>query len=110
MNTKLLVDDDLSDHTVISGPQTTEMIRERAIELAIMGGRSPEDASKSDWEQAKLELEGEQDSDLNEKPYPISEDEDEEQSVAERLVGEGLDEAEEEQFIEVVEAEAPEDE
>jgi len=41
-------------------------VRERAVELAIINGRSAQDASKSDWEQAKRELTGEPDIDPNE--------------------------------------------
>jgi len=35
------------------------MLRERAVELAAIDGRAPQDASKVDWDQAKLELMGE---------------------------------------------------
>ncbi len=37
---------------------TRGMVRERAVELAIINGRKPHEASKSDWENAKLELIG----------------------------------------------------
>lgn len=40
---------------------TRGKLRERAIELAVIDGRSTQDVSKSDWEQAKRELTGEPD-------------------------------------------------
>ena len=42
------------------------MVRERAVELAIINGRPAQDVSKSDWEQAKRELTGEPDTDPKE--------------------------------------------
>jgi PAS domain S-box-containing protein len=42
------------------------MVRERAIELAVINGRSAQDVSKSDWEQADRELAGEPDTDPKE--------------------------------------------
>jgi hypothetical protein len=39
------------------------MVRERAVELAVISGRLAQDATKSDWEQAKRELTGEPDMD-----------------------------------------------
>jgi len=44
---------------------TRRMIRERAVELALINGRSTQDVSKSDWEQAKQELSGKPDPDSN---------------------------------------------
>ena len=38
------------------GTVTRKMVRVRAIELAAINGRSMQDVTKSDWEQAKLEL------------------------------------------------------
>ncbi len=37
---------------------TRGMLRERAVELALINGRSAYEASSTDWEQAKLELGG----------------------------------------------------
>jgi hypothetical protein len=37
---------------------TRGMVRERAVELAVMNGRKPHEASKSDWEDAKREMIG----------------------------------------------------
>jgi hypothetical protein len=34
------------------------MVRTRAVELPVINGRSPQEVSKSDWEQAKRELTG----------------------------------------------------
>jgi hypothetical protein len=48
------------------GTATRKMMRERAVELAAINGRSAQDASKSDWEQAKRELTSEPDTDPNE--------------------------------------------
>ena len=96
------------------------MVRERAVELAVINGRSAQDVSKSDWEQAKRELTGEPDPDPKEAvlesapeserwdPVPGSEgrkvpvapsaDEDDEgRSDNERLVDEGIAGAEHDQ-------------
>lgn len=40
------------------GPVSRKMIRERAMELALISGRLPQDANKSDLEQATRELTG----------------------------------------------------
>ncbi len=40
------------------GSATRGMVRQRAVELAIIHGRQPHEASKSDWEDAKRELNG----------------------------------------------------
>ena len=42
------------------------MVRERAIELALINGRSAQEVLKSDWDQAKRELTGEPDEDAKE--------------------------------------------
>jgi hypothetical protein len=96
------------------------MVRERAVELAVIDGRSATNVSKTDWEQAKLELTGNSPLDPNEAALesapdserwdPVSgsaghkvpaapgEDEDEEgRSDNERLVDEGMDGAEQDQ-------------
>ena len=41
-----------------SGTVTRGMLRQRAVELAVINGRPPHEASKSDWESAKRELTG----------------------------------------------------
>jgi hypothetical protein len=96
------------------------MVRERAVELAVINGRSAQEVSKSDWEQAKRELSGDSDTNPNEAalesaseserwdpvhgstghkvPVAPSDDEDDEgRSDNERLVDEGIAEAEHDQ-------------
>ena len=103
------------------GTVTRKMVRERAIELAIINGRTAHDVSESDWEQAKRELTGGEEMDPKEakleevpesergdpvpgsegKKVPVasSEDEDSEgRSDNERLVEEGVEEAEQDQM------------
>ena len=102
------------------GPVTRTMLRARAIELAIINGRTAQEVSPSDWEQAKLELTGNSDKGSNDAllesapeserwdPVPGStggkvpvapgEDEDAEgRSDNERLVEEGMAGAEHDQ-------------
>lgn len=51
-------------HTVQEDEETADapycvtrgMMRERAVELAVMNGRLPHEATKSDWESAKRDL------------------------------------------------------
>jgi hypothetical protein len=45
---------------------TRKMVRERAVELAVINGRSAQEVSKSDWEKAKRELTGKPDTDPKE--------------------------------------------
>ena len=115
------------------GTVTRKKVRERAIELAIINGRSAEDVSKSDREQAKLELTGEPGTDSTDAilesapeserwdPVPGSEgrkvpgapsaDEDEEgRSDNERLVEEGIEGAELDQMFQASQAAAKTDE
>ena len=58
MNPLRLTEGGLSEDSHNSGTVTRAMIRKRAIELAMSDGRSALEASKSDWEQAKQELGG----------------------------------------------------
>ncbi len=120
MNPNPLKQGALTENSKGIGTVTRKIIRERAVELAVINGRSAQEVSKSDWEQAKLELTGKLD--LNPKeaaldsapeserwdPVPGStgkkvevaagEDEDEEgRSDNERLVNEGMAGAEEDQ-------------
>jgi hypothetical protein len=104
------------------GTVTHKMVRERAVELAEIDGRTAQEVSKSDWEQAKRELTGESDQDPKEallETAPESErwapvagstghivtvpsvdgEDDEGRSVAERLVEEGMLEAEHDQMV-----------
>jgi hypothetical protein len=104
------------------GTVTRKMVRERATELAVINGRSAQDVSKSDWEQAKRELTGEPDEDPKEAilesapeserwdPLPgaaghivpvtsIDGEDDDGRSMSERLVEEGVQEAEHDQML-----------
>ena len=46
----------LPENAHCHGAVTRKMARERAVELAATDGRSEQEASKADWEQAKREL------------------------------------------------------
>ena len=104
------------------GTVTRKMVRERAVELAVINGRAAHDASASDWDQAKRELTGEPDIDPKEAtlesaseserwdplpgstghivPVPsVDEEDDEGRSLGERLVEEGVQEAEHDQML-----------
>jgi len=104
------------------GTVTRKMVRERAVELALINGRAAQDVSASDWAQAKRELTGEPEASPQEVvleaapeaerwdplpgstgrivPVPSSDDEDDEgRSFAERLVAEGVSEAEHDQML-----------
>lgn len=108
------------------GAVTRKMVEQRAIEIAIINGRSRHKVLKSDWEQARRELTGGEDMDPKEAalesvpeserwdPVPgsqgykvlatPSEDEDSEgRSDEERLIEQGLEEAEEERMLEATE-------
>src|SRR5580658_3295024 len=120
MNPNPLKQGTLTQNSEGIGTVTRKMVRERAVELAVSNGRSAQEVSKSDWEQAKLELTGEPDLDPKEAaldsapeserwdPVPGStgqkvevaagEDEDEQgRSDNEKLVDEGMAGAEEDQ-------------
>ena len=132
MKTNPLKEGTLTENSSGIGTVTRKMVRERAVELAIINGRSAQDVSKSDWEQAKRELTGEPDVDPKEAilesapeserwdPVPGStghivrvtpgEDEDDEgRSDNERLVEGGIAEAEIEQSFQATRAAAKKD-
>jgi hypothetical protein len=111
----------LTENSIGIGTVTRKMVRERAIELAVINGHSAQEVSKSDWDQAKRELTGKSDTDPNEAvlesapeserwdplpgsaghkvPVAASEDEDDEgRSDNERLVEEGIEGAEHDQM------------
>jgi hypothetical protein len=117
MNTNPLKQGALTENSQGIGTVTKKMVRERAVELAFIDGRLAQEVSKSDWEQAKRELTGEPGMDAKETaleaapeserwdpvpgspghkvPVAPSADEDEEgRSDNERLVDEGIAEAE----------------
>ena len=122
MNTNPLKQGALTENSEGLGTVTRKMVRERAVELAVINGRSAQAVSKSDWEQAKRELTGEPDADQNEAvlesapeserwdpvpgstgkkaPVAASEDEDDEgRSDNARLIEEGIAGAEHDQML-----------
>ena len=132
MKTNPLKEGALTENSAGIGTVTRKMVRERAVELAIINGRSAQEASKSDWEQAKRELTGKPDVDPKEAilesapeserwdPVPgstghkvqvaPSEDEDDEgRSDDERLVEAGIAEAELDQSLQATKAAAKKD-
>jgi hypothetical protein len=54
--THTLTDENPTDNIEETGIVTRGMMRSRAIELAVMNGRLPQEASKADWDDAKREL------------------------------------------------------
>ena len=66
MKTNPLKEGALTKNSAGLGTVTRKMVRERAIELAAINGRSAHETSKSDWEQAKRELTGNSDMDSKE--------------------------------------------
>jgi len=56
--THTLIDESPTDNPEEASIVTRGMMRNRAVELAVMNGRSPQDATKADWEDAKRELIG----------------------------------------------------
>jgi hypothetical protein len=69
MKTDLLKQPALTKKSADDGKASRKLARERAVELAFRKGRSAQDVSKSDWEQAKRELRGESDA---ESPFASS--------------------------------------
>src|ERR1017187_6419010 len=66
MKTNPLKEGALTENSAGIGTVTRKMVRKRAVELAVINGRSAQDLSKSDLEQAKRELTGEPDTDPKE--------------------------------------------
>ena len=66
MKTNPLKEGALTENSAGIGTVTRKMVRARAVELAVINGRSAQEMSKSDWEQAKLELTGDSDTNSNE--------------------------------------------
>ena len=114
-------------HSTGIGTVTRKMVRERATELALINGRSVQDVSVADWEQAKRELTGEPDLDPKEAlleaapeserwdPLPgstghivpvasIDGEDDDGRSMGERLIDEGVQEAEHDQMLQAARA------
>ena len=109
------------------GTVTREMVRKRATELALINGRSAHEVSITDWAQAKRELTGEPDPDQTElllesapeserwDPLPgstgnvvpvtsIDGEDDDGRSLGEKLVDEGVQEAEQDQMLQAARA------
>jgi hypothetical protein len=122
MKPNLLKEGVLTENSTGIGTVTRQMVRERAVELAVINGRAAQDVSKSDWDQAKRELTGRSDTDPKEAalesapeserwdpvpgstghkvPVAASEDEDDEgRSDNQRLVEEGVAGAEHDQMV-----------
>jgi hypothetical protein len=132
MKTNLLKDGNISENSAGIGTVTRKMVRERAIELAAINGRSAQDVSKSDLEQAKRELTADADADPNEAALesapeserwdpvhgssghkvpvaPSADEDDEGRSDNERLVDEGIAAAEHDQVVQATRAAASAD-
>ena len=132
MKTNPLKQGILTEHSAGLGTVNRTMVRERAVELAVIDGRTAQDVSKSDWEQAKRELTGDSDADPNEAalesapeserwdpvhgstghkvPVAASEDEDDEgRSDNERLINEGIAGAEHDQMLQATREAAKKD-
>jgi hypothetical protein len=106
----------ISDHFKGVGTVTRDMVEERARELALINGRGPNDYTESDWTEALRELTGvhsetapeeqaiagakrwDQTPGSTGRKVPRVEPSDE-QTYAERLVSEGVDEAEHTQMV-----------
>jgi hypothetical protein len=121
MKTNPMKEGILTENSAGIGTVTREMVRERAVELAVINGRSAQEVSESEWQQAKRELTGGPDMDAKETilesapeaqrwdplpgstghkvPVASSEDEDDEgRSDNEKLVEEGIEGAEHDQM------------
>jgi hypothetical protein len=134
MNQNPLKDGSLTENSVGLGTVTRELVSQRAVELAIIGGRSAQDVTPSDWQQAKRELSGDANADVDRKtallesapeaerwdPLPgstghkvrvaPSEDEDAEgRSDNDRLFEEGIAAAEHDQMLQATQAAAKND-
>lgn len=120
MKTNPLQQGVLSENFLGIGHITPEMVQQRAVELAIINGRAPQDVSDSDWDDAKRELTGDPEVDpaaaaleaaSEEERWdvipgtpghhtPIASDDDEDgRSAGAQLVQEGVSEAEHDQML-----------
>jgi hypothetical protein len=132
MNTNPLKQGILTENSMGVGTVTRKMVRERAVELAVINGRSRQEVSKSDWDQAKQELTGDsgldpQEAVLDSAPEterwdpvpgstghkvptaPSADEDDEGRSDNERLVDEGIAGAELDQSLQATKAATQED-
>jgi hypothetical protein len=122
MNTNPLTKGLLAENFTGIGTVTTEMVQKRAVELALINGRTADQVSVLDVEQAQRELTGGSELDPSEEkleavadakfgdplpgstgrqvPQSVDDDEDGEgRSIGEQLVGEGVNEAEHDQML-----------
>lgn len=129
MKTNLSNDGNLTDQTTVTGLATRQEVRQRAVELALINGRTATEVSKADWDQAKRELLGEPSEDpkteiLEAAPeserwdvlpgstghqvavVPSEEEDAEGRSENERLVEEGVAKAEHDQMLRAAQASA----
>jgi hypothetical protein len=127
MKTNPLKEGALTENSAGIGTVTRKMVRDRAVELAVINGRTAHQTSKSDWEQAKRELTGEPDVDpkaavLESAPEserwdpvpgstghkvpsaPSADEDDEGRSDNERLTDEGIEGAEQDQMRQAAKA------
>ena len=132
MDTNSLNKGVIIEHSTGIGTVTRKMVRERARELALIGGRVPPQVLQVDYEQAKRELTGGVDLDPQEAvresapeserwdsipgstghktPESPSEDEDDEgRSEGEQLVEQGVAEAEHDQMFQSARESAKQD-
>ena len=114
------------------GTVTPKMVEKRAVELALINGRTADQVSETDFEQAKRELTGGPEADPNDaaleaapeserwdpvggstgRQVPKSGDEsedDEGRSIGEQLVEEGVNEAEHDQMLKAARVSEKED-
>ena len=61
----------LTENSAGIGTVTRKMVRERAVELAVIQGHTAQEVSKTDWEQAKRELTGESAPDVDPKEMAL---------------------------------------
>jgi hypothetical protein len=127
MKTNPLKEGVLTENSAGIGAATPKMVRRRAAELAVIDGRPAQDVSESECEEARRELTGEPDTDPKEAalesapeserwdlvpgstghkvPVPPGDDEDDEgRSDNERLVEEGIAEAEHDHMVQAARA------
>src|SRR5206468_8067785 len=116
MKKDLIEEGRISDHSRGLGTVTQEMVRARAREIALINGRSPDHLSPMDLSEAKRELMGQTHAEPPEDRLPASEHWDpvpgtsghqgplvpahDEQTDSEKLIEEGVAEAEHEQMVE----------
>ena len=132
MKTNLLKEGAVTENSAGLGTVTRKMVRKRAVELAVINGRSAQETSKYDLDQARRELTGEPDTDPKEAilesapeserwdpvhgstghkvPVAPSADEDDEgRSDNERMVEEGIAGAEHDQMLQATREAAKKD-